>query len=163
MPAWTHKQQRNGTLITSPRNKEKLYCYVDESGQDTGGDLFFVAVAILADERDELLRYLTDLEVRSGKQARKWSRSAPRQRSAYIEGVLNRADVGGLYYSKYQGSRAYVDLTILSVAKAVNTHTEQPYAATVYVDGLQRTEEHRFARGLRKLRISVKESERNEG
>jgi hypothetical protein len=49
-----------------------------------------------------------------------------------------------------------VDLTILSVAKAVNTHIEKPYAATVYVDGLQRTEEHRFARGLRKLRISVR-------
>jgi hypothetical protein len=70
--------------------------------------------------------------------------------------VLHHPAFGGLYYSKYQGSRAYVDLTILSVAKAINTHTEKPYAATVYVDGLQRTEEHRFARGLHKLRISAR-------
>jgi hypothetical protein len=82
-------------------HKEKLYCYVDESGQDTGGDLFFVAVAILAHERDELRRYLTELEERSGKQARKWSRSTPRQRAAYIEGVLICEDFGGLYYSRY--------------------------------------------------------------
>lgn len=138
------------------QHKEKLYCYVDESGQDTEGDLFFVVVAILSSERDELRRYLTDLEERSGKRARKWSRSTPRQRLAYIQGILNDATFGGLYYSKYQGSRAYVDLTILSVAKAINTHTERPYAATVYVDGLLRTEEHRFSRGLRKLRISAR-------
>ncbi len=93
---------------------------------------------------------------RCGKRARKWSRSTPRQRAAYIQGVLNHATFGGLYYSQYQGSRAYVELTILSVAKAINTHTKEPYAATIYVDGLQRTEEHRFARGLRKLRISAR-------
>jgi hypothetical protein len=137
-------------------SKQKIYCYVDESGQDTEGELFFVVVAILSDERDALRKDLTDLEMRSGKRARKWSRSTPRQRLAYIQGVLNHAAFGGLYYSKYEGSRAYVDLTILSVAKAINTHTEKPYAATVYVDGLQRTEEHRFARGLRKLRISAR-------
>jgi hypothetical protein len=143
-------------MSDSPAHKQKLYCYVDESGQDTTGELFFVVVAILSDDRDDIRRYLTDLEERSGKRARKWSRSTPRQRVAYIQGVLSRAAFGGLYYSKYQESRAYVDLTILSVAKAINTHTAKPYAATIYVDGLQRTEEHRFARGLRKLRISAR-------
>jgi hypothetical protein len=138
------------------QKKQKLYCYVDETGQDTTGELFFVVVAILSDERDQIRGYLTDLEERSGKRARKWTRSTPRQRLAYIRGVLTHAAFAGLYYSKYQQSRAYVDLTILSVAKAINTHIEEPYAATVYVDGLQRTEEHRFARGLRKLRISAR-------
>ena len=118
--------------------------------------MFFVVVAIFSSDRDELRKYLTELEQQSGKRTRKWTRSTPRQRFAYIKGVVSRPELGGLYYSKYEDSRAYVDLTIFSVAKAINAHTQESYAATVYIDGLQRTEEHRFARGLRKLRISAR-------
>ena len=31
-----------------------------------------------------------------------------------------------------------------------------PYQATVFVDGLNRTERHRFSAGLRQLRVSVR-------
>ena len=122
-------------------HKQKLYCYVDESGQDTKGELFFVVAAILSKERDELRHFLAKVEESSSKRTRKWSRSTARQRVAYIHDVLEHPKFGGLYYSTYKDSRAYVDLTILSVAKAINTHTTKPYSATIYVDGLQRSEE----------------------
>jgi len=50
--------------------------------------------------------------------------------------------------------RAYPDLTILSAAKEINTHTVHPNTATILVDGLRRTEERRFASTLRRLRVS---------
>ena len=36
---------------------EKLYAYVDETGQDTQGTLFLLAVVVVGDERDILLRW----------------------------------------------------------------------------------------------------------
>jgi hypothetical protein len=36
---------------------EKLYAYVDETGQDTKGTLFLLAVVVVGDERDALYRH----------------------------------------------------------------------------------------------------------
>ncbi|TSC53670.1 MAG: Uncharacterized protein LiPW39_129 [Parcubacteria group bacterium LiPW_39] len=63
---------------------------------------------------------------------------------------------GCLYYSKYKATRAYVDLSILSVAKALHDKAKVPYEATVFVDGLKRAERPRFGAGLRKLKIRVR-------
>jgi hypothetical protein len=144
-------------MTDAPKPKQKLYCYVDETGQDSEGRLFLVAVLILGDDRDDLRRAVLGIEQRTGKREKKWSRSTPRQRAAYIQSILDYPSLAGrLYYSAYQETHLYVDLTILSVAKAINTHTPRPYAATILVDGLQRSEQRRFARGLRKLRISAR-------
>lgn len=90
-----------------------------------------------------LVRNFTEYE------SKKWTRATRRQRYGYIEAVLREVLLTRrIYYSVYTNSRAYVDLTTLSVAKAINTHTAGSYAATVLVDGLQRTEEHRFAREI---------------
>ena len=65
-------------------------------------------------------------------------------------------ETGQLFYSMYPDTRAYVDLTILSTAKAIRTHAPDLYTATILVDGLQRTEQRRFATGLRQLRVKVR-------
>ena len=57
--------------------KQKLYCYVDETGQHTDGQLFFVAVVIVGRERDDLRRQLTMIEESSAKHLKKWVRSRP--------------------------------------------------------------------------------------
>jgi hypothetical protein len=140
-----------------PSPKQKLYCYVDETGQDTEGRIFLVAVVILESERDQLRDELAEIERASGKRERKWTRATLAQREAYVRGLLSHPSFArAFYYSAYEETRAYVDLTVLSVAKAINTHTPDPYAATFLVDGLRRTEQHRFASGLRKLRVSVR-------
>src|SRR5689334_8006427 len=41
---------------------QKLYAYVDESGQDTEGERFYVAVVVIDEVRDELERQLLILE-----------------------------------------------------------------------------------------------------
>jgi hypothetical protein len=45
----------------------KLYCYVDESGQDTEGQFFIVSVVVTGRERDEVTRQLEQIEHQSGK------------------------------------------------------------------------------------------------
>ncbi|MBI2599976.1 hypothetical protein HYW43_03590 [Candidatus Daviesbacteria bacterium] len=34
--------------------KQKLYCYVDETGQDTQGELFIVSVVVAKNDREEI-------------------------------------------------------------------------------------------------------------
>ena len=38
--------------------KQKLYAYVDESGQDTKGSMFVVSVLVLEEERETVLQQL---------------------------------------------------------------------------------------------------------
>ncbi len=144
-------------------HKRKLYCYVDETGQHTDGRLFFVAVIIAGDNREILRRELLQIEEVSGKYGKKWTRATQKERDAYMREILSHSlFTGTLFYSKYPDTRAYVDLTILSAAKVIREYTAKEitglksYATSVFVDGLHsRTEEHRFAKGLRQLGISA--------
>ena len=53
-------------------------------------------------------------------------------------------------------TRAYVDLTILTTAKAILNKSDSSYNAVIVVDGLKRAERNIFAAGLRRLKIKVR-------
>ncbi len=55
--------------------KQKLYAYVDESGQDTEGEKFLVSVVVLEKERDKLRSALRAIEKQSGKGLKKWTKA----------------------------------------------------------------------------------------
>ena len=136
---------------------KKLYCYVDETGQETRGRFFLVSVIIFEKERDELRKKLKEIEKRSGKQTKKWAKAKLKQREEYIKQIIN-SDISqnSIYYSYYLNTQAYVDLTIFSTAKAVHNKAKFPYEAIIFVDGLRRTERFRFGAGLRELKVKVK-------
>lgn len=136
---------------------QKLYCYVDESGQDTKGKIFLVSVVIAGSQREELRNNLKKIERMSGKGSKKWMKSTRKQREKYIKEIINRKDfIGKISYSIYRDTRAYVDLVILTTAQSILKKAKSPYETTVFVDGLGRTERHRFAAGLRKLKIKIR-------
>lgn len=137
---------------------QKLYCYVDESGQDTSGALFLVSVVITGGaERDALRDLLYGIEKGSGKGVKKWTKTTSVQKKDYIQKVLGLSDFPGrIYFSQYTDTRTYVDLTILTTAKAIHSHQGKDCGAVIFVDGLKRTERHHFAAGMRKLNIRVR-------
>ncbi len=51
---------------------QRLFCYVDESGQDTEGQLFIVSVVLAQAERDSLISLWEQIEQQSGKGSSKW-------------------------------------------------------------------------------------------
>jgi len=135
---------------------QKIYAYVDETGQDKKGKLFLVSVVLTGSERKGLREKLKKIEKASGKGNKKWSRSTRRQREKYIESIISGKDfIDRLFYSEYHDTKAYVDLTILTTAKAILNKAKIPYQSTVLVDGLKRSERRRFAAGLRKLNVRV--------
>ncbi len=46
---------------------KRLFCYVDESGQDTKGALFIVSVVITGQERESLIQICEAIERECGK------------------------------------------------------------------------------------------------
>jgi hypothetical protein len=135
---------------------QKLYAYVDESGQDTLGEFFLVSVVVTGEAREGLRTKLRTIERASGKQAKKWRKARLTERVAYLQSVFQLSELRGcIYFARYHATRAYVDLMILSTAKALHAHGAELPQATVIVDGLSRPERPRFAAGLRKLRIRV--------
>lgn len=134
--------------------KQKLYCYVDETGQDTQGEFFIVAVIVSGEDRDALASKLEKIEQASGKGKAKWMKVRRRQRLPYIQQVLSLAELkNALYFSFYRGTKSYMALTVLSTAKAILLATPAPSQSTVYVDGLPRPRLRWFGTELRHLSV----------
>ncbi|MBI3261190.1 DUF3800 domain-containing protein [Candidatus Berkelbacteria bacterium] len=132
-----------------------VWCYVDESGQDTKGDLFVVVTVIISD-KNVIDSYLESIEKNSGVQS-KWRKTQHNRRMKYFEAILDRSNLKDtVYIAKFPHSgKAFVDLTILAVAKALKRfEISAKVKIIIIVDGLRKNERHRFAAGLRKLGIS---------
>ncbi len=138
---------------------KKLYCYVDENGQETEGRFFLVSVIVADEMRDQLLALIEKIEKEHNPGHTKWRKTAFKSRLAYIESVLaDKMFEDTIYYATYSHTKEYIDLTVLTTAKAItlNVQDSPDYKATVIVDGLRREETDRFAKGLRQLGVTVK-------
>ncbi|GEM_PF-6845366 len=124
---------------------QKLYAYVDETGQDTHGVFFLVAVVIAEEDREQLQAALEQIDQQSQKGRLKWRKASFERRIEYLRAVLSTPLVRGkIFFGRYAGTRAYLDLTIYTTAKAILKRAEGTYRAVVWVDGLDKQEARRF-------------------
>ena len=134
--------------------KQYLYCYVDETGQDTDGQFFVVSVVISDSRRGELIAALEAIERRSGKGNVKWMKVRGGQRLAYISEVLGSPLFkGSMYFSRYTGTKAYMATTVMTTAHAILRARQSATPAVVYVDGLPKSRLRWFGVELRRLSI----------
>ncbi|MBI4603916.1 MAG: hypothetical protein HY721_18325 [Planctomycetes bacterium] len=129
--------------------QKRLFCYVDETGQEARDALFLVAIVLSGPDRDQLAAFLLDVECATGKRL-KWHRSKFTDRVAYLRQVLPHPSLRqNLLYATYQRPASYLEATIDGVARALRAKGATTARTTVIVDGLRRTEVPRFAAGLR--------------
>lgn len=134
--------------------KQNLYCYVDETGQDSDGQFFVVSVVIGDSRKDEMIAALEAIERRSGKGNVKWMKVRIRQRLAYISEVLRSPLFrGSLYFSLYTGTKSYMATTVMTTAQAILRAGQSATPAVVYVDGLPKSRLRWFGVELRHLSI----------
>ena len=137
--------------------KQKLYCYVDETGQDTAGEFFLVSVVITGEERENISNFLLDIEKETGKKLLKWHKTAFNIRNDYLVKVFSNSLLRHkILFSQYDETKAYVNLTILTIAKAILQKAKNNYKAIIIVDGLNKKGIRQFAIGLRKLKIHAR-------
>ena len=141
-----------------PHTPQKLYAYVDESGQDTEGRFYVVSVALFGTDRDTVLTRLEALEDRTGKGRVKWRRARYAFRQAYIAGLLDMPLLAeSIFVTTFRHARNYLDLTVEGTARAITAKTQgSPYRVTIFVDGLTRPEQATFTHRLRARGIARK-------
>ena len=124
-------------------DKLKLYCYADETGPDTKGKMFLVAVIITTSELREVIeRNLEDLEEKSGKGILKWRLTSQSSKRSYLLGILGiDALQESLFYALYRDTKDYFKLIAKTLANAIIAVSGgKDYQATIYIDGLRKTE-----------------------
>lgn len=135
----------------------KLYCYVDESGQDTRGSLFIVSIVLVDKEKDRATKLCEYMERASGKGHVKWIKANHSKRLEYIRYVLHEFFfIGKLNFAVYRNSRDYFPLTVLTIARAIVANVQGTYKATVLIDGLPRAQQRWVGSELRHLHIQVR-------
>ena len=149
-------------MISPTENEPKrVDLYVDESGQDTKGKLFVVAV-VAVEKSDELRLRCESFEEASGKGKVKW-RSAQRvRRLAYLRSVLSEGSSLGLtlFYSVFRRTTDYDSATIEGIAKSIRRLRTPGSHIYVYVDGLSKAKCNTYKTRLRKLSCPVKKVSR---
>lgn len=123
-----------------PPSQMKLYCYVDETGQDPRGEVFIVVVVAVGDEREALRQALKEIELASRKANKKWTRATQAQQAAYCA-AMNQ--VGGLqnkvFFARFAKPTSYLDATVQTVRMALHrAASDQPVRAVVLIDGLEK-------------------------
>lgn len=133
----------------------KIFCYVDETGQDTRGQLFVVSVVVAAQDREELRAWCENLEQETGKRWLKWVDAAHARRMAYIQRVLQSPIWRGrLRFATYENSSDYVTLTTRAISKALQ---QLAYSeATVLIDAFPRSAERNLGLQLRRQGLRTK-------
>jgi hypothetical protein len=138
---------------------EKFYVYVDESGQDTRGILFIVAVIIIDKDRDEVERECIDAEKVSGKGNIKWRGARYNRRIEFVRLIFQKSifqnKLNAVIYEN-KGTD-FLQLTAQAISTVVSSIApNQPYQATVSIDGLPRSKQKPVGAILRRLGVKVR-------
>ena len=136
----------------------KLYCYVDETGQDTKGELFLVAI-VLKEITDlfVLEKQLEEIEKKTGKKLSKWKKTRQVVKKKYLKAIIQLKNLkNSIYYAVYNASKEYSKLTALTIAKAVLAKDNKNYTVTIIIDGLNNREREIVRSELKKLKIKYR-------
>ena len=151
---------RSNTLSTEARSI-RVNLYVDESGQDTKGKLFVVAVVAVGSS-DVLRQCCEFFEESSGKRKVKWRSAQKEKRLAYLRAVISDASALGvtLFYSVSRRTTDYDSATIDGIAKAIRRLRNPGSRFYIYVDGLAKSKCHVYKTRLRQLSCPVRKVSR---
>ena len=137
---------------------QKLYCYVDEAGQDDSSKVFTaVAVGVSGDERDTLENTAVELEDAARTGRRKWNSARHDRRIAYLNKILDRKIAkSNVFFGVYEKPIPYFFPVVEIIEKTIKRMAEKDYTARVYVDGANKTVAKALTNALRSRGISTR-------
>lgn len=137
---------------------QKLYCYVDETGQDTEGKLFLVSIIIPEKEdKDKIEKEHLKIEKESGKGLLKWKKTHPKIRERYLKRILEIKELqNSVFYASYQNRKDYIPLTESAITKAILQKAKGDYRTTIYIHGFNPAEEKKVIKELKRFKIKYR-------
>lgn len=139
---------------------QKLYCYVDESGQDPASpDFISVAVVIPREIKDTYQQQLLAIEQSVPTHGLKWHKTKRKRGFQYLAAVLDQSIAKEeTFIGYFQKPTPYffpiVD-TIENAIKQASVHHPQ-YKATVYLDGVDAQKAAQLTNALRSHDIRLR-------
>lgn len=135
----------------------KLYCYADETGQDTMGRLFLVSVVLTEKDNFAELREKIRIIEKETKGKTKWTRTSNAKKILFMEAILRLKNLRGkIFYSIHKSQTAYISLVGLAVGKAVIQRIKDcggEYKVQVIIDDLNEVDKEIVRRELKSLNI----------
>ena len=144
---------------------QKLYCYVDESGQDAKSEVFVVVAVVSDKEQDKLRNQLLEIEYLAKMGKRKWHKSRPERRFKYLQLALQKEiGKGEVYFGHYKKPLPYFLPILETIEKAITSKAKKDYRATVYIDGIDKKKAAELTNALRvrSIKLGLVRSRRDE-
>lgn len=140
------------------KNIKKLYCYVDETGQDAGSEFFIVVSIVTSEVQNQVRNDLLKLEARSKVHARKWFNSRSPVKEEFLRLVVNKnLAKGDLYYGTFKKPLPFFLPMLKTIEKAIKEKVgSDPYQAIIYVDGIDKKKSKELTKALRLRGIKLK-------
>lgn len=147
--------------ILTPTKSTRIELFADESGQDTKGKLFVVAVVAVKNS-DEFRQRCEDLERSSGKGKLKWGHAQRQKRLVYLRAIISEAPAFGvtLFYSVFRQTTDYDGATIEGIARVIQRLKHLNLHVYVHVDGLAKVKQGNYKTRLRRLGCPVRKVSR---
>ena len=139
------------------RMPERMDLYVDESGQDTQGELFVVA-GVAVKNSDKARQRCKSIERTSSKGIAKWGRANKNKRLVYLHSVISddRFKDFILFSYVFRKTKDYIGATIQGIDLAVASLYPSDDPVYVYVDALVGSHCNMYKTRLRKLGCYVR-------
>ncbi len=99
----------------------KIYCYVDETGQDTKGAFFIVGLVIaVGEDQEKMISTCEAIESRTGKGRVKWTKTREDRARAFMGEILQTPVFHGrLFVARYENTRNYQAATLDAIARVL--------------------------------------------
>lgn len=133
----------------------KLYCFADETGQDTKGKLFLVVVVLVEMKNIVFLeKRLLEIEQNTGKKQLKWKKTNKSIKKSYLGelGYIKKLK-HSIFYSIYLDSREYSWLIAQTVARTIQKEKGLNCSVILVVDGLNNKDREIVRKVLKERRV----------
>lgn len=137
--------------------KQKLHCFVDETGQDDRSDYFIVVTIVSSSEQQELKDALLRIEQQSKIGLKKWHKLRTPEREAFLEMIVDaQLAKGEVFFGRYRKPLPYFLPMLETLTRAIKAVAAEDYQAVVYVDGIDKKKASELTNALRLKGIKTK-------
>ena len=143
--------------MTNPPKKQKLYAFVDETGQDTRSKHFIVVSVLSADTVEELRASVIELESQSKVGRKKWHKLRSPEREAFLDLTLkHHPGLGHVFYGTFVKPLPFFLPMLETLVNAITALAADDYQAVVYVDGIDHKKSEELTNALRLKGVKVR-------
>ncbi len=134
---------------------QKIYCYVDETGQDAGSG-FFIVVTVIATDPMIIRQIATEFEQTTQARMTKWHKLSHSQRLEFLLLSLKLVGKCIIYYAEYKKNVPFFESLAKTIHGAICDFASQNYKAIVCVDGIDKKKAGELTVALRQGGIPLK-------